>query len=243
MEIIPALYIKDNKLALYKPGDFENIEFLPDDPYELVEKLDKLEIGNIGLVDIDATIGTKNNKGLIGSLSNVTVTTLHVGGGINEMDYLKSLQYAGVDYFIIGAAVLDKSSFLKQLSEAEDVKSEKISIALNVVDGKIFHHRLGVVKEMLATDVIQSCYEMGFTRYLVSDVCSNNPEQGPDMAFYATLTQQFPNCDIGAAGHINTFEDIEALERIGVNVVVVGKEIYQEEGLLEKIAAFNQARR
>ncbi len=140
MRIIPALYIKDGKVAAYKPGDYENIEFLSIDPYQLIEKLDKLHIHNIGLIDIDATLGSKSNAGLIGSLCNVTVTTLHVGGGIKEMDYLKSLQYAGVDYFIIGAAIFNAEAFLKSLNDAEDVKNEKITIAINVMDGKASHH-------------------------------------------------------------------------------------------------------
>jgi phosphoribosylformimino-5-aminoimidazole carboxamide ribotide isomerase len=243
MQIIPALYIKDSKLALYKPGDFENVEFLEEDPYELIERLDKLEIGNIGLIDIDATLGRESNAGLIGSLSNVTITTLHVGGGIKEMNFLKSLQYAGVDYFIIGAAVFATGDFLQRISEAEDIKSEKISIALNVLDGKVTHHAWAGEVAVTAEDVIQSCLDLGFTRYIVSDVRTNNPESGPDMAFYASLVQKFPDCQIGAAGHINSFEDIEALEGIGVNAVVIGKEIYQEAGLLEKIAEFNAARR
>lgn len=243
MQIIPSLYIKDGKLAQYKPGDYENIEFLPDDPYELVEKLDKLDIGNIGLIDIDATLGNKSNAGLIGSLSNITVATLHVGGGIRDLNYLKSLQYAGVDYFIIGAAVFGKGDFLKVLSEAEDIKSDRISIAINVLDGKVTHHAWSGDLDTTAEDLITTCRDLGFNRFIISDVRTSNPEQGPDMAFYTSLVKQFPDCRIGAAGHINSFEDIEALEGIGVRGVVIGKEIYLEEGLLEKIAAFNAERR
>lgn len=243
MQIIPSLYIKDGKVAQYKPGDYENIEFLPDDPYELIEKLDKLDIGNIGLIDIDATLGGKSNAGLIGSLCNVAVATLHVGGGIRDINYLKSLQYAGVDYFIIGAGVLKKGSFLSVLSETEEVKNNKISVAINVLDGKVTHHAWTGDMETTAEDLISRCRDLGFSRFIISDVRTNNPEQGPDMAFYASVVKQFPDCRIGAAGHINTFEDIEALEGIGVAAVVIGKEIYLEEGLLEKIAAFNAERR
>ncbi len=243
MQIIPALYIKDGKVAIYKPGDFENIEFLPDDPYVLVEKMDKLQIGNIGLIDIDATLGTKTNAGLIGSLSNITITTLHVGGGIKNLSYLKSLQYAGVDYFIIGAAVFGASDFLKAVSEAEDVKSDKISIAINVLDGKVTHHAWMGNLTISPEEIISSCREMGFKRFIISDVRSSDPEDGPDMAFYASIIQKFPDCRIGAAGHINTFDDIEALEGIGVDAVVIGNEIYKEKGLLEKIAIFNEKKR
>jgi phosphoribosylformimino-5-aminoimidazole carboxamide ribotide isomerase len=243
MQIIPSLYIKDGKLAQYKPGDYENIEFLPDDPYELVQKLDKLDIGNIGLIDIDATLGNPSNAGLIGSLSNITVATLHVGGGIKELDYLKSLQYAGVDYFIIGAAVFSTGDFLKVLSEASDVKNDRISIAINVLDDKVTHHAWTGNLATTVEELIDYCLKLGFTRYIVSDVRTSDPEEGPDMAFYASLVQKYPNCRIGAAGHINSFEDIEALEGIGVTSVVIGKEIYLEEGLLEKIAAFNAGKR
>jgi len=53
MQIIPALCIADGKVAAFRPG-YNDALPLPDDPYQLMERLGKADILRIHLVDIDA---------------------------------------------------------------------------------------------------------------------------------------------------------------------------------------------
>ncbi|MEM6260943.1 MAG: HisA/HisF-related TIM barrel protein [Bacteroidota bacterium] len=240
MRIVPALYIKDGKLAHYKPGHADNLEFLETDPYELIAKMGELAVNRIQLIDVDGSIGEKNNHGLIGSLSNTCVVDLEVGGGITKMEYLKSLQYAGVDYFVIGSAVHSNFAFLKEIAQSDDVKNDRIMIALDVLDGKLTH--LGWTEEV-ATDhkaIIEKCMNAGFSKFIVNDVSSREDTPGPDIDFYKELTTAFPEAAFSASGNVQTFEDVDDLADIGVVEVVVGNEIYKEEKLLTAISAYNK---
>lgn len=241
MQIIPALYIQDGKAASYIPGQYESIHYLEKDPYEVIDFLGKHDVQRIILLDIDAARGTElNNKSLIGSLANTTVPDLEVGGGINDIEYLKTLQFAGVDYFIIGSAVFKNFDLITEICQSEHIKTERILVALEMLDGRLT--TLGwtePVTDKSLNEVIRQCMEQGITRFIISDLNSDHPEQGPDVTFYKELVAEFPEAIFSASGHIHSFDDVEALKQVGVAEVVVGNEIYEHEEWVEKITAYN----
>jgi phosphoribosylformimino-5-aminoimidazole carboxamide ribotide isomerase len=81
--------------------------------------------------------------------------------------------------------------------------------------------------------------EFGLNRFIITDVSTDTPESGPDITFYTEVMEAFPEAEISASGHIHTFDHLDALKAIGIKEVVVGEKIYQEEGLMDKISAFN----
>lgn len=243
MQIVPALYIKDGKAAVYRPGDYQHIEFLSEDPYDLIERIEQHHIHRMLIIDVDASLpGEANNAGLLGSLSNTCVIDLEVGGGIYDMDYLKSLQYAGVDYFVLGSVVIDNFDFLLQVKAAEDVNNERILISLDVKDRKLWTHGwTNPVTDLSPKELIWKCINAGFNRFIITDVDRAKEGLGPDLEFYEAVVEQFPGATIGAGGRINSMEDIEKLAAIGISEVIVGNKIYKEPSLLNTISEFNQA--
>lgn len=242
MQIIPALSIKDGKAADFRP-DLREPVFLPEsDPYKFIDLFSKHSIRRVHLVDIDGAQqqGT-HNVGLIGSLSNVCVSDLEVGGGIRNLDHLKSLQYAGVDYFVLGSAVYDRPELLKEIAELDHIDNDDIMIGVDLVNGQLTYHgyRENVPDEKVR-HVIQRCLDMGFERVLVTDIDHSHPEQGPAVAFYASLVQDFPQVHFSAAGHITTFGDVNRLKEAGVVEAVVGHDFYRDSDYLKRLADYNE---
>lgn len=239
MKIIPALYIKEGKLAYYNPGEKHELEFLPYDPYELIEELGNHHIDRVMLIDMDGSMPNDlQNIGLIGSLCNTTVIDLEVGGGIANMDHLKSLQYAGVDYFVLGTVALSNFNFLREINESKTVKNERVLISLDVRAGRLVTHGLTkTVTNITLDEMIWKCINAGFNRFIVTEV----EVPALDIAFYQRLAKQFPGARFAASGGIHTFEQIKALEDVGIQEVIIGDGIYRGEGLIKKIADFNRA--
>jgi len=243
MQIVPALNIHNGKPCVYIAGKIEDIQYIDKDPYDLIQEIGNYHIQRIHLTDVDAYVPDgKPNTGLLGSLANTCVVDLEVGGGIHNMDYVKSLQYAGVDYFVLGSVVYDNFDFLNEIAAADHVKNERILISLDVLDGQLFFHGWSQpVTGITPKELMWKCMNAGFYRFIVTDV--ERTSKGPNFDFYRELLEQFSGATLGAAGKINTFEDIEKLEEIGVNEVLVGNRIYKEEGLLDVVSEFNKARR
>ncbi len=244
MQIIPTIYLKDKKVAAYTPGNYRDLSYLSYDPYELINKLEEFNIDRIIIIDIDAAIpGETNNsnKGLLGSLSNTTVIDIEVGGGINSMEYLKSLQYAGVDYFVLGSVVIDNFDFLREICEAEDIRNDRIVIAADVNRGQLTYHGWkDKVPDLTLEQLIYKCINTGFNRFIVSEISDIEEQYGPDVNFYKGLVEEFSGQVIAAAGNIHHIDHILALEEAGVKEVLVGEKIYHEDELLQKIAEYNK---
>ncbi|GAB4421664.1 MAG: 1-(5-phosphoribosyl)-5-[(5-phosphoribosylamino) methylideneamino]imidazole-4-carboxamide isomerase [Bacteroidia bacterium] len=243
MQIIPALYIKDGKAASYVPGDYLNMQFLAQDPYEIIDMLGRYDVQRIHLVDIDASLDSEvRNTGLIGSLANVSIPNLEVAGGIADMDHIKSLQYAGVDYWVLGTAVFEDMDLLREIAHADHIPNDRVMISFDIIDGVIASHgwtRIVALQDI--TELIGQIQEIGFQRVIVTRIDTQNPGSGPDLAFYEQLVAHFPQITFTASGHIRSFEDIDALRAVGVHEVIVGNEIYQDETLLARISAYNEA--
>lgn len=242
MQIIPALYIKNGRLAAYCPGDYENMDFLDQDPYELLAELDRHNVQRILLVDIDASLASpEDNRALIGSLANTTVSELEVAGGIRHMDYLKSLQYAGVDYFVLGSALYDNFELVETLVEVEHVKADRLMIAIDVQDGRLITHGwTDVVEDLSPETVIEKCVNIGINRFVITAMNSENPDASPDLEFYRRLLGLFPDIHITASGHVRTFADIDDMKEAGIAEVIVGNEIFREPALMDEIFEYNK---
>lgn len=244
MQIIPAIFIKEGKPAVFSPGEFEDIQFLSEDPYELIQRIGNMGIQRIHLIDADASLpGGIHNHGLIGSLVNTCVVDIEVGGGINTLDFIHGLQHAGVDYFVLGSVVIDNFPFVEELLQKQHLTSDHVLIAVDVFQGKLFTHGwTEPVPELTVTELIDKCVSVGYKRFFVTDLEPDGEQNGPRFPFYEELIQRYPDISIGAAGRIHTFEQIERLEKIGLKEVLVGDRVYKEKGLLETVAKFNKER-
>lgn len=242
MQIIPALSIKDGKAADFRPELLEPV-FLPQsDPYPIIDLFSRHSIPRVHLVDIDgAQQQGKNNIGLIGSLSNVCVSDLEVGGGIRSIDHLKSLQYAGVDYFVLGSVVYDRPELLTEIAALKHIDNDDIMIGVDLVEGQLTYHGYREpVPEEKVHQVIQRCLEIGFQRVLVTDIDPHRPKQGPALDFYDGLVHDFSAIRFSAAGHIGSFADINRLKDAGVAEAVVGYDFYRDVDSLKQLAEYNK---
>ncbi|MEM9983767.1 MAG: HisA/HisF-related TIM barrel protein [Bacteroidota bacterium] len=242
MQIIPVLCITDGKVAAFKPG-FQEYVLLEEKPYDLITRLNQANIMRTHLVDIDgARHDGQNNMGLIGSLANLTVSQLAVAGGIETLDYIRSLRFAGADLFVLGSVVYEKPELLDEIIASTQIKPSCIIIGLDLIDGKLrFHGWQEEADQEEVHAVIRRMVEMGFTRFLVTDIDTQHLDQGPDLAFFGSLVQDFPKVKFTAAGHIETYTDINRLKEAGVHEVLVGDTFYDDAKKIKKLSDYNQS--
>ncbi len=242
MQIIPALCITNGKVAAFRPGHQEFV-LLEEEPYDLITRLNQANIMRVHLVDIDgARHDGVNNVGLIGSLSNLTVSQLAVAGGIETLDYIRSLRFAGADLFVLGSVVYEKPELLDAIIEAKPINPGCIIIGLDLVDGKLrFHGWRDEADQEEVHAVIRRMVDLGFTRFLVTDIDTHHQDQGPDLAFFGSLVQDFPEVKFTAAGHIATYTDINRLKEAGVHEVLVGDEFYDDAEKIQKLSDYNRS--
>ncbi len=244
MQIIPALYLKHQRFALFQPGNRSYVECLSDDPYQLITSLSALNVPRIHIIDQDSwTHSPSPNTGLIGSLGKICRQPIEVGGGIRDMDSLRRLHRAGLRYFVIGAALFEHFAFLVEISKDAQFPNSHFLLSIDIQKGKIAHAGHAGHEGASVRQLVQKCIDLGFSRFIVNDLYTFRIDEGPDVRFYRDMIESFPSATFSASGRIITLEHIESLEKVGVAEAMIGNEIYLEAGLLDQVSHFNLARK
>ena len=177
----------------------------------------------IQVIDLDAAIGSGSNQLLVEQIA--AQRRVRVGGGIRTTEKARRLLERGAEKIIIGTSAFRSDGlnheFLRHLNEA--VPRDAIQIALDSRDGCI------VIKgwrESLDFSAAQIMNEAGpyCGGYLCTYVDKEGMLQGTDLDWFRTL-RAATELEITAAGGITSYEEVESLLAMNVNVAL-GMTIY-----------------
>jgi phosphoribosyl-ATP pyrophosphohydrolase len=177
------------------------------DPAPLAERFGRT--GEIAVIDLDAALGTGDNRTTIESL--LGRASCRVGGGIRDVETARRWLDAGAAKVILGTAA--RPELLRELPR------ERVIVALDAVAGEVvvegWQTRTGegVVERMRELREFAS----GF---LVTTVEREGRMQGPDFEFAEALVREVGDCSLTVAGGVRSAEDIARLDAMGLDVQV-----------------------
>jgi phosphoribosylformimino-5-aminoimidazole carboxamide ribotide isomerase len=235
MLIIPSIDIYKNKLVRLSKGDFNNITFYSNSPFEQAELYDSLGFGLIHIVDLEGSkTGRFTANNFIKDIKNKTRLKIEFGGGIRNSEDVDELFSAGVDFAVIGSlSIKNRNEFekilvknpLEKIVAAADVKNEMIRISgwTERTEISIYSH-------------IDYCINLGIKKFLVTDISKDGMLSGTNSPLYIKILEQFPIINLIASGGIKDIDDIKNLAEINPYGVVVGKAIYENKIDLKELA-------
>ena len=77
------------------------------------------------------------------------------------------------------------------------------------------------------TDFIADYLTAGGTTFICTDVSKDGLLQGPSLATYRLLVEQFPAARFIASGGVTTITDLELLAEAGMHGAIIGKALYE----------------
>src|SRR5690606_574192 len=92
---------------------------------------------------------------------------------------------------------------------------------------------------MLLFDYIDKCLNLGFFRFLCTDISKDGKLEGPATELYRKLLAHSPIIKLIASGGVSSMQDIEDLQTLPISSVVVGKAIYENRISVEEVKAWN----
>jgi phosphoribosylformimino-5-aminoimidazole carboxamide ribotide isomerase len=226
--LIPSIDLKKGKVVQLVQGEKLAIE--SDDLDGWIEKFSKFP--KVQLIDLDAAMSIGHNDDIVRRVS--ARLPCRVGGGIRSVGRAQDLIEAGAHAVIVGSAFFDsrggrsaegppmiKFDFAKAL--AETIGRDKVIAAVDSRGGKVVIHGwkttlpIGSVEAVLALDPYVD-------EFLYTHVDTEGLMQGTDFDAIKAVRDATAR-RVTAAGGITTREEIEKLDRIGVDAVV-GMAIY-----------------
>lgn len=224
--IIPCIDLKGGRAVQLVQG--RRLALALDDVMGLLERFRRFPI--VHVIDLDAAMGSGENRKWIKKICAAGRVRFRVGGGIRSAAQAERILSWGAEKVIVGSAVFRggevSERFLARLRER--VGRKRIIVAIDTRAGRIlvrgWKQRLALRPEEVMHRIEPYCSE-----FLATYVDNEGMLQGTNLRWFRKL-RGYTSLSITAAGGIRSKREVKALENLGMNAAV-GMALYT--GLLK----------
>lgn len=236
MIILPAIDLKDGKCVRLRQGRAEDVTVYGDDPAEQAKDWREQGGQELHVVDLDGAFeGERRHVEAIAAIIKAFDGPVEVGGGIRDMDSLRSVLEAGAARAIIGSAALEDPAFL---SEAVELYGDKIAVGIDARDGFVQTKGWVETTQVKATELAAAVAKAGVKTIIYTDTATDGMLGGPNLTQMAAICDAAPTCQITASGGVSSpfdIENLKALERSNLRAAIVGKALYDGRTTLREM--------
>lgn len=230
MRIIPAIDLIDGKCVRLTQGDYAQKKIYNENPAEVAKSFEDAGLKYLHLVDLDgAKAGKVINWKVVEAISSATNLIIDFGGGIKTKEEVKQLFDSGVKQVNIGSLAVKNPATVHQW--IEEFGADKIILSADVKNELIAISGWQENSNLTITEFIDSYQRKGLHYVTCTDIAVDGMLTGPNVALYEKLLTAFPDIKLIASGGVSSTKDLDALQRIAVDGVIIGKAIY--EGRIE----------
>ncbi len=217
--LIPSIDLMGGRIVQLVQGEKKALEFDDFEPW--IARFSKFAL--VQLIDLDAAIGTGSNRVLLEQFTRRL--PCQVGGGIRSVEGAREVLALGAKRVIFGSSLLRDgqidTGFARQA--ATELGSDKLVFAVDSKKGTVTTHGWRTSTAVTA-EAMMRALERWCAAFLYTHVDSEGLLQGIPLEVIRAL-REATRKPLIAAGGINSMEQVEELERMGVDAVV-GMAIY-----------------
>jgi len=242
MYIIPAIDILDGKVVRLREGDYNQKTVYDVSIADMIETYRSNGTEFIHIIDLNGAKGDFSNQQTLFDIIRKTEMKVQYGGGIRTIDQVTNLLDAGIHRVIVGTQAITNPNFLSDLSKEVGKKydyANRIVIAIDVLDEVIKYSGWMESSPIKLLDYVDKCLELGFFRFLCTDINKDGKLGGAAVDLYRKLLDHSPFIKLIASGGISSMADIEELAKYNIRSCVVGKAIYENRITIDEIKQWN----
>ena len=236
MIILPAIDLKDGKCVRLRQGRADDVTVYGDDPAQQARDWADQGGRELHVVDLDgAFAGTPKHAEVIRRIIEAFRGPVEVGGGIRNLDTLRSVIEAGATRAIIGSAALEDPEFL---TAAYEEFGDKIAVGIDARNGFVQTKGWVETTQVKATDLASAVAKIGIKTIIYTDTATDGMLGGPNLSQMAASCDAAPTCQITASGGVSSPYDVQnlkALERPNLRAAIVGKALYDGRTTLREM--------
>ena len=223
MNIFPAIDLYDKKAVRLYKGDYDQMTIYSERPWEIAIDFERQGAKFIHVVDLEgAKTGKTPNLEIIKKIASSTNLFLEIGGGIRDMEVVKTYLENGASRVILGTSAVNDEAFLK---EAISVYGEKIAVGADVKDGYIAIKGWTQKSQYSLEEFLNKMQALGVKTVICTDISKDGAMKGTNLELYSALSQKY-SLDIIASGGVSSIEDVKALRKMELYGAIIGKAYY-----------------
>ena len=238
MQIIPAIDIIDGKCVRLTEGDYTQKKIYNEDPLEVAKAFEGIGLMRLHLVDLDgAKAGQVVNWKVLEKIANGTKLKIDFGGGIKTEATLKTVMDTGATFATIGSLAVKSPDLFQEWIA-------RFGAAVFMLGADVYEEKIAIggwleKTEITVFDFVTLYMNKGVTQIFCTDIQKDGKLQGPSIALYQKILEQFPSLQLIASGGVSCLDDLIELEEIGCAAAIVGKAIYENKITISELANFN----
>jgi len=200
-------------------GDFDRIEVDAGGPLELVRRAAQSAPPLVHVVALaaarDGGVPLELAAAVVDAAAPVPV---QLGGGVRSPSDAEALVRAGVARVVVGTAAFGETP----LREFVDALGDRLAVAVDVAGGVVRTAGWRASSELTTEAALERCSEAGVATVVCTAIDRDGTRAGPDLELLQEIRERFDGRALGAGG-IRDAADVDAVRRLGLDGVVVGR--------------------
>ena len=224
MQLIPAIDIRGGLCVRLYQGDYDRQTVYSDNPLEVALNWESLGATRIHIVDLDgAQSGIQSNIDTIQSIVKSLTIPIQVGGGIRNIDKIRSLLDAGVNRVILGTIAISDPDIVEK--GCNEFGSDSIIVGLDARNGLIPIKGWEESSNIDAKTLLARMETLGVNRFVYTDIAKDGTLEGPNFTSVKELIIGSES-KIIASGGVSDLEHLLKLSYLGAEAAIVGQALY-----------------
>jgi phosphoribosylformimino-5-aminoimidazole carboxamide ribotide isomerase len=226
MLVIPAIDIKDGRCVRLFQGEMDKETVYFDKPLDAARHWAQQGATFIHIVDLNGAVeGRPVHTGEVATICKETGLSVELGGGLRSVEAVEVALSLGVSRVVIGTAAYNNVEFLRTLCRSFP---GKIVVGIDARNGKVAVKGWKETTAMDAVELAKRCEADGVSRIIYTDIGRDGTRAGVNVEETRKIARAV-KIPIIASGGVATLDDIralKALEKEGVEGVIVGRALY-----------------
>jgi len=222
-EVIPCVDIQKGRAVRLFEGDPDKETVYFDNPLAAARHWAELGATWLHLVDLDAALGTGNNRAIIKTIATELDVKIEVGGGIRSLESARAWLET-VDRVVLGTVAVTQPNVVEALLEEFD--SERIVVSVDAKEGLVAVKGWAEVSEISAVELAERSLKQGVTQLIYTDISRDGTLKGINPDPVKKVRAAFPHTLIGGGG-VAKDADLELYEELGLEGAIVGRALYE----------------
>jgi len=232
MRVIPAIDLIDGRCVRLSEGDFATVQAYSDNPTLVAQEMADAGAQRLHVVDLDAARGLENNLSTVGKIRRAFPGVIDFGGGIRTLQDAYKILDLGVDYLVLGTAVVKTPIHVANWAR---VLGPVLIAGIDARDGLVRISGWESDSTFRAVELAAEIQQLGVIEIIHTDISRDGTLKGPNTSEAAAVAQAsgLPVIISGGIGSMKHLESLAASPPIGISGVILGKALYEGHVNLE----------
>ncbi len=218
----PAVDLRGGRCVQLEGGDPAKERVALGDPVAVARSWMAYGFDVLHVIDLDAALGTGDNRMAVAELAGLGGITVQVGGGVRTTEAVADRLAAGAERVIVGTRALADTDWL---TEVAGRNPGRVLLAADVRGDRVQTRGWTEDSGWRLDELFERVAPLPLVGILVTDVTREGRLSGIDEAWLERVVARSP-APVWASGGIESLDDVRAAAKAGAAGAVIGMALY-----------------